>query len=49
MSQFLQREAGVPIVEKLSRNVNCFFIEGDKHEEPLGVVDQVKHFPAQIA
>jgi hypothetical protein len=49
MSQFLQREAGVPTVEKPPRNDNCFFIEGIKHKKPLGMVDQVKHFPAQIA
>ncbi|WP_188131175.1 hypothetical protein [Paraburkholderia panacisoli] len=49
MSQLLQRETGVPVVEKPSRNDHCFFIEGIKHKKPFGVVDQVKHFPAQIA
>ncbi|NPT62548.1 hypothetical protein [Paraburkholderia elongata] len=49
MSQLLQREARVPVVEKPSGNGNCFFIGGIKHKKPLSMVDQVKHFPAEIA
>jgi hypothetical protein len=49
MSKLLQREARVPVVEKPSRNGNCFFIEGIKHKKPLSMVDQVEHFPAEIA